>query len=83
VTVIDLPSRLTTAKPERPSIATPILNKERICKSLEEIDQNIDLLFCVKGTIVGSQDVPDEVIAALNMIHGRLRRLTDNLFAIL
>lgn len=82
MTIIDLPSREKLAKPERPTIATPILNKERICKSVEEIDQNIDMLFCIHATLAGSTDeVPSEAIEALNAVHNRLRRLADNLFA--
>lgn len=78
MTILELPNRSNGAK--RPTVATPVLNKDQLCKSLEEIDENIDLLFCVKGTICGSTEVPNEAIEALNIIHNRLRRLTDALF---
>lgn len=78
MTILELPNRSNGAK--RPTVANPVLNKDRLCKSLQEIDQNINLLFCVKGTIAGCGEVPNEAVEALDIVHDRLRKLTDALF---
>lgn len=68
--------------PPRPTIANPVNAREQIGKCVTEIDENVDLLFCIYGTLAGSTEVPEEALEALSTIHKRLRRQCDALFAV-
>ena len=76
--VIDLPIR--AGKGKRPTIATPVLVSEHAEKHIAALDEDLDFLYCVRGTLAGTSGVPDEALEALAVLQSRMRRNVDALF---
>lgn len=81
MTIIDLPSRGKRVTP-RPTVATPVLRDERVIKCIAEIDHCLDCLFCVYGTLAGSDFPPEEAVEALNGLHKTMRKQIDTLYTL-
>ena len=69
--------------PKRPGVANPARKTEQMEKAMSELDEQINILFCVYATLAGSEDVPDEPLEVLIAAHKRLRLNCDKLFALL
>jgi len=73
--VVDIQSELAARNPSRA--------KDQIAKSLSAIDENISLLALARNSAGMAEEVDDELVRGLDLIHRRLRRECDRLFQLL
>ncbi|HET8727725.1 MAG TPA: hypothetical protein VFO41_09465 [Alphaproteobacteria bacterium] len=80
------PKRAFTAsdqdKPSRPTIAAPVLVSKTAEKCIADIDRDLDCLYCVHGTLAGTEGVPDEALEALATLRDRMKRNIDTLYSL-
>lgn len=69
-------------KPSRPTIATPVLTGDPAEKCIRGIDEDLDCLYCVAGTLAAIDKVPEEVLEALMHLRHRMKRNIDILYSL-
>ena len=80
MTILELPHRSTAAKPQRPTVATPVLVAEAAARHIAALDEDLDCVYCIAATISGTDGVPDEAVNALRTLHARMKRNVDALY---
>lgn len=82
MTVDPIPLRPRSVTPKRPTVATPVLVGKAAEKSIADIDKDLDLLYCVAGTLAGIKAVPEEALEALMHLRHRMKRNVDILYSL-
>jgi hypothetical protein len=80
MTIIDLTSRPAAAKPQRTTLANPVLLPVSAEQPIAAIDEDLDLLYCIAATLAGTEGVPDEAVNGLRTLHARMRSNIETLY---
>jgi hypothetical protein len=82
MTILELAPRPVAAKSPRPTVTTPVLPAATAEPHIAAIDEDLDCLYCVAGTLAGTDSVPDEAVNALKTLHARMKRNVDALYTL-
>lgn len=81
MTISYLSSRGSSVTP-KPTIATPVLTSKTAEKCIAEIDEDLNCLYCIAGTLAGTSGIPDEALEALMHLRHRMKRNIDILYTL-